>query len=305
VEGTIIKSTGSNYSVLVSNQIIGCRIKGSFRIKGIDATNPVVVGDRVEIEMNSRNDMAWIVHIHPRKNYIIRQATKLSKPVQIIASNLDFALVIATPVLPQTSTGFIDRFLATAEAYSIPAGIIFNKSDLYDNEIKEYVTGLSQMYREIGYSCFVVSALNSSSLFDLRNALEKKVTLFAGHSGAGKSTLINSIVPGLDLKTSELSRTHHKGMHTTTFAEMHKIEPSGFIIDTPGIREFGVMDFNAGEVYHFFPEMFRISRDCRFYNCTHIHENNCAVLKALDEGKISSSRYASYVSIFRNEDSFK
>jgi len=305
MRGIVTKSTGSNYSVFAGGKIIPCRIKGLFRIKGIDITNPVVVGDEVEIDLQPGNDVAMITNIIERRNYIIRKSKNLSKQAHIIASNIDLALVVATPVFPKTSTGFIDRFLATAEAYSIPAGIIFNKEDIFDDEIKNYVNKLKILYGKIGYQCFVVSAMKEETLSELNDALKNKVTLFSGHSGVGKSTLINVLIPGLNLKTSEISEHHLKGIHTTTFAEMHLLPEGGNIIDTPGIREFGTVEFNPAEVSHFFPEMFKLSKDCKFYNCTHTNEIKCAVLKGLEEGIISESRYASYVSILNNEDIFK
>ncbi len=271
----------------------------------MDTTNPVAVGDHVDIEISQGNDVGMITKIYDRKNYIIRKSVKLSKQAHIIATNIDLALVIATPVLPRTSTGFIDRFLATAEAYSIPAGIVFNKSDIYDDEIKNYVGNLKSLYERIGYACFIVSAAEEKTLGELNSEMKNKVTLFSGHSGVGKSTLINALVPGLNLKTSEISQQHLKGIHTTTFAEMHALPGGGYIIDTPGIREFGTVEFNKAEVSHFFPELFKLSKECKFYNCMHVNENNCAVLKGLEQGTISESRYYSYLSILNNEDIFK
>lgn len=305
MKGLVIKSTGSNYAVLYDGKIMSCKVKGSFKIKGIDITNPVVVGDLVEIDLQPGNDTAWITNIDERKNYIIRKAVNLSKQAHIIAANLDLALVIATPVLPRTSAGFIDRFLATAESYSIPAGIIFNKADLYDDGIKKYVDEFRNLYKRIGYSCLVVSAIEKNSLEELRTMLRNKVSLFSGHSGVGKSTLINALVPDLKIKTAEISSAHLKGVHTTTFAEMHQLPEGGFVIDTPGIREFGIIDVVPSEVSHYFPEIFEQAKNCKFNNCTHTNESKCAVLQALDKGLISESRYASYLSILNNEDIFK
>jgi ribosome biogenesis GTPase / thiamine phosphate phosphatase len=240
--------------------------------------------------------------LHDRKNYIIRKSVKLSKQIQIIAANLDRAYVVSTPVLPKISLGFIDRFLATAEAYSIPAGIIFNKSDIYDEMVWEWMNGLKVLYEKINYKVFIVSSANDSSLNDLRKELKNKVNLFSGFSGVGKSSIINALIPGLDLKVSAISVQHQKGTHTTTFAEMHELPIGGFIIDTPGIREFGTIDFDKFEVSHFFPEIFKTGRKCKFNNCLHTSESNCAVLDAVEAGDIALSRYESYISILNNED---
>jgi ribosome biogenesis GTPase len=303
-KGLILKSTGSFYQVAdEEGGVFRCRIKGKMRIKGLDTTNPVAVGDRVLFEIHDSEGM--ITEVLERKNYIIRKSVNLSRQAHIIAANIDLALVVATPVYPRTSTGFIDRFLATAEAYSIPAGIVFNKSDLYDEEVKEYVDELSAMYIRIGYRTFCVSALQSDSLASLREAIQGKITLFSGHSGTGKSTLINRLIPGLDLKTTEISTQHLKGKHTTTFAEMHPLPDGGYIIDTPGIREFGILDFDQHEVSHYFPEIFRHSKDCHFNNCLHKNEKSCAVIQAVEDSKIALTRYASYLSIVNNEDIFK
>lgn len=305
MEGLVIKSTGSFITVKTpEGKIYPCRVKGTFRLKEMDITNPIAVGDHVEFEPEKNQETGLISKIKDRKNYIIRKSVKLSKQAQIIAANIDCAYVIATPVFPKTSTGFIDRFLATAEAYSIPAGVIFNKADLYDAEILDYVNGLGNMYTEIGYSVFQVSTLHSKDMDGLREMLKNKVNLFSGHSGVGKSSLINGIIPGLNLKIGEISEHHLKGKHTTTFAEMHEIPGGGYIIDTPGIREFGILDFDRFEVSHFFPEIFKISSECKFNNCLHMNESNCAVIKAVEESKISLTRYESYLSILNNEDIF-
>lgn len=306
LKALVLKSTGSNYTVKANDGSIHlCKVKGKFRLKGIETTNPVAVGDQVEIDITKGDEWGMITKIYERKNYIIRKSIKLSKQFQIIATNIDLALAVATPVLPRTTTGFIDRFLATAESYSIPAGIIFNKSDLYNDEIKNYINDLKELYEEIGYTCFVVSALKKHTLSELEAILKNKVTLFSGHSGVGKSTLINELIPGLNLKTSEISQQHQKGIHTTTFAEMHELPSGGYIIDTPGIREFGVTEVNPAEVSHYFPEIFKVSKNCKFYNCTHTNEKDCAVIEAVKNRKISELRYASYISIMNNEDIFK
>jgi ribosome biogenesis GTPase / thiamine phosphate phosphatase len=305
LKALVLKSTGSNYTVQDADGVkYPCKVKGLFRLKGIETTNPIAVGDYAEVEISPGNDFGMITNVYERKNYIIRKSANLSRPSQIIATNMDLALVVATPVLPRTSTGFIDRFLATAEAYSIPAGIVFNKKDLYDEEVKNYVNDLKKLYEQIGYKVFIVSAQDEKSLAELKSVLKDKVILFSGHSGVGKSTLINALIPNLNLKTSIISEAHSKGTHTTTFAEMHQLPEGGFIIDTPGIREFGVLEFNPAEVSHYFPELFALSKNCKFSNCSHISEKNCAVLKGLDEGAISESRYASYLSIVNNEDRF-
>lgn len=306
MKGTIVKATGSQYEVLdETGATVICGIRGQLRLRGFEATNPVVVGDKVEIDTEGSGATGVITKLLDRKNYILRKSVKLSKQRHIIAANIDKAYVIATLVLPRTSTGFIDRFLATAEAYSIPAGVIFNKADLYDEGEKNSVAELKDMYEKIGYACTTISALNENDVQSLRESLKGKVNLFSGHSGVGKSTIINALIPGLDLKTSEISGHHLKGTHTTTFAEMHRLPEGGFIIDTPGIREFGIIDFDRNEVSHFFPEIFKTGRGCKFNNCLHVNETKCAVLDAVEAGEISLSRYESYVSILNNEDTFR
>ncbi|MCX6290735.1 MAG: ribosome small subunit-dependent GTPase A [Bacteroidetes bacterium] len=306
MEGLVIKSVGSQYMVrLPDATIIPCRIRGNLRLVGFEATSPVTVGDRVEVEYKTGDDVGMISELMKRKNYIIRKSVKLSKQIQVIAANIDRAYVIATPVFPKTSLGFIDRFLATAEAYTIKAGIIFNKSDLYNAEVKARVAELKSLYENIGYQVMIVSAANPSSLTSLKEELKDQVILFSGHSGVGKSTIINALIPGLSLKTSGISEQHLKGTHTTTFAEMHEIPGGGYIIDTPGIREFGTIDFNKKEVSHFFPEIFKTGRSCQFNNCLHTNEINCAVKDAVRTGEIALSRYESYLSILSNEDIFR
>lgn len=276
--------------------LVECKIKGNFRLKGIRSTNPVAVGDRVNIEEN-REGTAFIVSIDDRDNYIIRRASNLSKESHILAANVDQALLIVTVNHPQTNLIFIDRFLATVEAYRVPVKLVFNKIDLYDENDKELLQGLVDLYTYIGYDCLSVSAVTGEGIDRLCTLLHEKVSLFAGNSGVGKSSLINCILPGLNLKTGAISQSHHKGMHTTTFSEMFPLPHGGYIIDTPGVKGFGTIDFAPEEVAHFFPEIFRFSHDCRFGNCTHRHEPGCAVLKALEEHRISESRYASYLSI--------
>ncbi len=282
-----------------------CRIRGNLRLKGFEATNPLTVGDHVEVDWQPGDDVGNISSIYERKNYIIRKSVKLSKQVQILAANIDRAFVVATPVMPKTSLGFIDRFLATAEAYAIPAGIVWNKSDLYNDAVWEWLDEVRELYESIGYRVFDVSSVTGAGMDVLQAELKDKVSLFSGHSGVGKSSLINSLIPGLDLKTSRLSTQHMKGTHTTTFAEMHPLPQGGFIIDTPGIREFGTIDFNKYEVSHFFPEIFAASKGCKFNNCLHDHEQYCAVKKAVEDGRIAESRFSSYLSILYGEDAFK
>lgn len=295
--GLVIKNTGSWYQVRTDDgALVECKIKGNFRLKGIRSTNPVAVGDRVNIEEN-REGTAFIVSIDDRDNYIIRRASNLSKESHILAANVDQALLIVTVNHPQTNLIFIDRFLATVEAYRVPVKLVFNKIDLYDENDKELLQGLVDLYTYIGYDCLSVSAVTGEGIDRLCTLLHEKVSLFAGNSGVGKSSLINCILPGLNLKTGAISQSHHKGMHTTTFSEMFPLPHGGYIIDTPGVKGFGTIDFAPEEVAHFFPEIFRFSHDCRFGNCTHRHEPGCAVLKALEEHRISESRYASYLSI--------
>lgn len=295
--GLVIKNTGSWYQVKTDDgALIECKIKGNFRLKGIRSTNPVAVGDKVHIDIN-KEGTAFIVDIDERENYIIRKASNLSKESHILAANIDQALLVVTINHPQTHLVFIDRFLATAEAYRIPVRLIFNKIDLYDDDDTELLNGVIDLYRYIGYDCYTISATTGVGIDAVRSLLQGKVTLISGNSGVGKSTLINAIMPDLNLKTGEISASHHKGMHTTTFSEMFPLPQGGYLIDTPGVKGFGTIDFAPEEVAHFFPEIFRLSHDCRFGNCTHRHEPGCAVLQALDEHRISESRYTSYLSI--------
>ncbi len=307
MQGTVVKSTGNQYLIRLDDQsqVIG-RIRGNLRMQDFEATNPLTVGDRVEIDINDfEGELHWITKLIPRKNYIIRKSVKLSKQVQIIAANIDFAAVVATPVLPKTSLGFIDRFLSTAEAYSIPAGIIWNKADLYQEDIREFLEEVNGLYESINYKTFVVSSISGEGLDELTEHLKGKVNLFSGHSGVGKSSLINKLIPTLNLKTAKLSMQHMKGTHTTTFAEMHLLPQGGYIIDTPGIREFGTIDFNPKEISHFFPEIFHASKGCKFNNCIHTNEKECAVKTAVEAGEIAMSRYESYLSILSGQDIFK
>ena len=303
MQGLIIKSTGSWYQVLSDNgQLLDCRIKGKFRTKDIQTTNPLAVGDKVDFEMEPGQETGIIIKLHDRKNYIIRKAINLSKQAQILAANLDQALLIVTLASPRTSLGFIDRFLVTAEAYDIPAGLVFNKLDLFSEEGLEFLEEYKSIYTNIGYPCFEVSATKGTNVDQIVIALKDKVTLFSGHSGVGKSTLTNTILPDLNLRTTEVSDWHDKGMHTTTFAVMYKLPQGGFLIDTPGIRELGIIDIEQQELGDFFPEIRDLRQDCKFHNCRHINEPGCAVLKAVGSGEIEASRYNSYLSIYHGQD---
>ena len=303
MQGLIIKSTGSWYQVQTpEGQKTDCRIKGKFRIKGIVTTNPLAVGDVVDFDMEPEQGTGVITNLHQRKNYIIRKSINLSKQAQIIAANLDQAMLVVTLASPRTSLGFIDRFLVTAEAYDIPAKLVFNKLDLFSDEGLKILEDYKSVYEKVGYPCYSVSALDGTNITELRSLLKDKVSLFSGHSGVGKSSLINALLPELDLRTHQVSDWSDKGMHTTTFAEMFELPGGGFIIDTPGIRELGVIDIEKQELSHFFPEMRGRMHDCRFHNCRHINEPGCAVLEALQEGEIELSRYESYLSIYNGND---
>jgi len=303
MQGLVIKSTGSWYEVQTDEgRTIKCRIKGKFRTLDIKTTNPVAVGDRVTVEPEPDQETGIITELEPRKNYIIRKSVNLSKQAQIIAANLDQAFLIVTLASPRTSLGFIDRFLVTAEAYDIPAKLIFNKLDLFSAEGLEILSQYQSIYEQAGYPCYSVSALKSTNLDQLRELLKDKVTLVSGHSGVGKSTLINALLPGYELKTGDISDWSDKGKHTTTFAEMFKLPFGGYLIDTPGIRELGVFDIEKQELGRLFPEIRKLMDDCRFNNCRHINEPGCAVLEALEEGKLEPSRYDSYLSIYNNND---
>lgn len=298
-KGVVVKSTGSWY--LVRNdkgEQVQCRIRGKLRLKGSRTTNPVAVGDLVELEKGS--DGYVIARIGERRNYVIRKSTNLSKESHIIAANVDLALLIATIDHPETSTVFIDRFLATTEAYRIPAAIVFNKTDLYEETALNRLEELKFLYESIGYPVLAISASRGDNLEEVKNLLKDKITVLSGMSGVGKSSLINRIEPELHLKTALISEAHDTGKHTTTFAEMFELKEGGYIIDTPGLRSFGMIDMQKEEISHFFPEIFRTASQCRFYNCTHTHEPGCAVIEALRQGKISESRYWSYLSILED-----
>ena len=294
--GLIIKNTGSDYVVRSSdgsNSV--CRVKGSFRIKGIKSTSPVTVGGRGVFD-----DTGYITELHERKNYIVRKPTNLSKQLHIIAANLDQAILIITIKNPVTSTTFIDRFLATAEAYHIPTILVFNKIDLLNAEDETYLNAFIHLYESIGYQCLKMTAIQGNGITELQNTLAGKISLLSGNSGVGKSTIINQIVPNSSAKTGEISNSHHKGMHTTTFSEMYEISTDTFLIDTPGIKGFGMVDMNEEEIGHFFRDIFEASKNCRFNNCSHRHEPGCAVLQAVSEHRIATSRYESYLSILED-----
>jgi ribosome biogenesis GTPase len=298
--GVVIKSTGSNYLVKLNDQIVSCKLKGKIRLEGRKTTNPIAVGDHIEVELI--NNEGNIVRILPRKNYIIRKSLNLSKQAHILASNLDLAVLVCTMVAPRTSLGFIDRFLITAEAYQIPAILIFNKCDLLDQELNAIQDEVIQIYSNIGYACYKSSFKDPQSIEIIKTLLKDKTTLFAGHSGAGKSTLINNLEPGLNLKTGEISAAHLKGTHTTTFAELHTLSFGGFVIDSPGIKELGLVEMKKEEVGHYFPEIRQRMQDCKFNNCLHQNEPGCAIMKAVESGEINEERYMSYLKILSGEE---
>jgi ribosome biogenesis GTPase len=306
MEGIVVKSTGSWYEVMKpSGEIINCRLKGKFRLQGLKHTNPVTVGDKINYEMEPNSENGVIFSIEPRKNYIIRKSSNLSKQTHIIASNIDQAILMVTIAFPTTSLGFIDRFLVTAEAYHIPTTIIFNKVDLCTNGLEDVLQETISLYhKKVGYDYLKTSVNDKIGLDEVKVLLQNKTTLVAGHSGVGKSSLLNAIEPNLNLRTGIISKTSFNGQHTTTFAQMHPLSFGGFIIDTPGIREFGVVDLNNAELSHYFKEMKPFIGKCKFNNCLHIHEPQCAVLEALEAEQIPTERYQSYLSIMANEDVF-
>jgi len=304
MQGIVTKSTGSWYWVRTQEgDLYECRIKGKFRIKGIKSTNPVAVGDVVDFEVEPNKETGVIHHIHQRKNYIIRKSVNLSKQTHILASNIDLAFLLVTIDKPKTYTAFIDRFLATAEAYHIKAVLLFNKMDMYDEEALFEVQILKDIYQQVGYTCLEISALSKTNLEEVKSLMKDKTSLFSGHSGVGKSTLINAIEPSLNLKTKPVSEIHKQGLHTTTFAEMFPLSFGGFIIDTPGIKGFGVVDFTKEEVGDYFPEIFALKEKCKFNNCLHINEPHCAVMEAVENEEISESRYYNYLQLLDEENS--
>ena len=305
MNGLVIKNTGSWYSVLTDEgNVVESKIKGNFRLKGIRSTNPVAVGDRVNITVN-KEGTAFITEILDRRNYIIRKSPNLSKQSHIIAANVDLVLLIVTVNYPETSTTFIDRFLASAEAYRIPVVLVFNKTDLLNDDERRYQEMMVNLYETIGYKCMQISATLPDTLSLMEPLLKDKITLFSGNSGVGKSTLLNQLIPGVNLKTAEISDAHNTGMHTTTFSEMLRLPFGGWAIDTPGIKGFGTFDMEPEEICGYFKEIFRFSKDCKFANCTHTHEPNCAVRKAVEEHYISESRYNSYLSMLEDKEEGK
>ncbi|MBD5171646.1 MAG: ribosome small subunit-dependent GTPase A [Bacteroidales bacterium] len=296
-QGVVVRNTGSSYIVrTIEGEEVPCRVKGNFRIRGIRTTNPVAVGDIVTVK-KSADDADYITAVEPRRNYIIRRASNLSKESHILASNLDRAALVIALRDPLTPTTFIDRFLATAEAYNVPAMIIINKIDIYDEDEMELADAMTYLYTSIGYEVRLVSAHTGAGIEELREEMRGKTTLLAGNSGVGKSSLINALVPGANLRTGEISDIHHTGTHTTTFSEMVALPGGGDIIDIPGVKGFGTIDFEASEVSHYFPEIFEIGRECRYSDCKHTGEPGCAVVPAVEDHRIAESRYASYLSI--------
>ncbi|MFO7620419.1 MAG: ribosome small subunit-dependent GTPase A [Bacteroidales bacterium] len=303
-KGIVIKSTGIRYRVLGENTgIIDCTIKGKFRVKELRTTNPVAVGDNVLFTFDPATNTGVINEVLNRKNYILRRSSNLSKQAQIIAANIDQAFIFITIILPETPLEFIDRFLITAEAYRIPAKVIINKTDLYGDEEIARMDHLISLYSRIGYECIKISVTESTNLETIRQLLANRITLISGNSGVGKTSLLNALDPSLNLKTEEISGYHKQGKHVTTYPEMHRMPFGGFVIDTPGIRGFGVVDMDKNEIYHFFPEIFTTASECRFYNCLHLDEPGCAVRKSVEEGSIDFFRYRSYLSIMEDDNS--
>lgn len=305
MKGLVIKNTGSWYQVKTDEgRLVECKIKGNFRLKGIRSTNPIAVGDRVRIILNQENT-AFISEIEDRKNYIVRRSSNLSKQSHILAANLDQCMLVVTVNYPETSTIFIDRFLASAEAYRVPVKLVFNKIDAYNEEECRYLENLITLYTHIGYPCLKVSAKKGEGIDTVKEELKGRITLFAGHSGVGKSTLINTILPDTGARTAEISTYHNKGMHTTTFSEMFPVEGDGYIIDTPGIKGFGTFNMEEGEISHYFLEIFKFSDHCKYNNCTHRHEPGCAVREAVEQHHISESRYTSYLNMLEDKEEGK
>ena len=305
MQGTVVKSSGSVYGVrAIDGSVIDCRVKGNFRLKGIRSTNPVAVGDNVVFDMRE-DGTAYIVDILERKNYIVRKASNLSKQSHILAANLDLCFLIVTISHPVTATTFIDRFLASAEAYRVPVVIVFNKTDLYNDAENKELEYLTALYESIGYKCLHTSTVTNSGIDTLKEMMQGKTSLFAGNSGVGKSSLVNAISPEIAAKVGEISKTHDTGMHTTTYTEMFEFMPDSYIVDTPGVKGFGTFDMEVEEISHYFVEFFELSKDCRYGNCTHTHEPGCAVLEALERGEIAPSRYQSYLSMLDDKEEGK
>lgn len=309
VQGLVVRNTGSHYLVLCDDGIErACLAKGNLRLRGIRSTNPIVVGDRVLLLLTSESsgEAHFIREILPRRNYILRRAANLSKQSHILAANIDASFLVCTIAAPETSTTFIDRFLANAEAYQVPTELVFNKVDMLTSEGKDYLEELIRLYSSIGYACHKVSARTGEGIERLRACMQGRITLLSGHSGVGKSTLINALIPGVELRVGNISEAHYTGMHTTTFSQMIPLsDTSGYLIDTPGIKGFGLLDVDKHEASHYFRDIFALQPECRFGNCTHTHEPACAVRTALDQGQIASSRYISYLSILEDEEEEK
>lgn len=307
-KGIVIKSTGSWFTVKSDdNELYNCKIKGKFRIQGIKNTNPLAVGDKVEFNLieEENTPVGLINKIEERRNYIIRKSTNLSKQSHIIASNIDEAFLVVTVNFPITTTTFIDRFLASAEAYRIKCTLVFNKIDRYNDEQTALMENLIAIYSSIGYRCLKTSAKQNIGIQELKDIMKDKTNVFSGHSGVGKSTIINTIQPGLNLRTKEISDSHFSGKHTTTFAEMFELDFGGYIIDTPGIKGFGMLEMEKWEISHYFPEMFLLLDSCQFYNCSHTHEPGCAVKNAVINEQIAQSRYNSYLGLLDNDEKYR
>jgi ribosome biogenesis GTPase len=297
-EGRVIKTTGNTYTIFTSEmEKMECKLAGRYRLEDLKSTNPVVVGDMVLFERITADEQGRIIDVLERKNYIIRKSSNLSKTYQVVAANIDQLILMSTIAYPKTYPEFIDRYLVTAEAYNIPAILVFNKIDLYNQEQLDELEEFMNIYTKISYPCYAISSLKKNDLSNLEKLFEDKITLVAGNSGVGKSTFINALFPGLNLKTQEISDHHQKGKHTTAFVEMFPLPDNGYVIDTPGIKGFGIIDMENEPLFHYFPEFFRISKDCKYHNCIHVNEPDCAVIDALEKGKIALSRYKSYLSL--------